>query len=135
MRSFRYYWPVIIWAWLIRLLTGLPGNYFPKVPSIWDLLTPDKIVHFFIFLVFTLMLFYGLIRSHGENFPISLFVSLSIGTGIAFGGITELLQEFVFVWRQASIYDFIADCIGSITCFFLFKWLPFIDLIKSKFQQ
>jgi VanZ family protein len=119
MRFLRLYGPVILWALLILLLTGLPGKYFPKVPTIWDLLEPDKIVHLFIFLVFTLLIIYPLIQK--KKASTRVLASVSIGTGILFGAVTELLQAYVFVWRQASIYDFIADTAGCIVGFLLFR--------------
>jgi VanZ family protein len=120
MRFLRLYGPVILWALLILLLTGLPGNYFPRVPTIWDLLEPDKIVHLFIFLIFTLLIIYPLYQK--KNASARVLASVSIGTGILFGAVTELLQAYVFVWRQASVYDFIADTAGCIIGFLLFRW-------------
>jgi len=76
MRFLRLYGPVILWALLILLLTGLPGDYFPKVPTVWDLLEPDKIVHLFIFLVFTLLIIYPLIQK--KNASARVLASVSI---------------------------------------------------------
>jgi VanZ family protein len=121
MRFLRYFWPVILWALLILLLTGLPGKYFPVVPSVWDLLEPDKIVHLLIFFVFTILLTYGLIRYYSVNITSGFFISIAIGTGIVYGGISELLQAYIFVWRQASIYDFIADSAGCFAGYLLFQ--------------
>jgi VanZ family protein len=128
MRFFRYYGPALLWASLILLLTGLPGNYFPKVPTIWDLFEPDKIVHLFIFLILNVLMIYGL--SHEKKISAGIFAAISLGTGILFGGITELLQAYVFVWRQASVYDFIADGLGCLAGYFLFK-----RLIIKKFKS
>jgi VanZ family protein len=131
MRYFRYYWPVITWAILILLLTGLPGNYFPKVPSIWDLLEPDKVVHLFIFIIFTNLLGYGFINNYPPGLPKVFYALIIMASGIAFGGITELLQAYIFVWREASIYDFIADCAGSVSGYLIFDNLISKYLNKS----
>jgi VanZ family protein len=128
MRFLKYNGPVILWAILILVLTGLPGNYFPKVPTIWDLLEPDKIVHLAIFLVFTLLLIYAIIHSRRSSKRF-LFI-LATGTGIVFGAATELLQAWVFTWRQASVYDFIADAIGCLAGYLLFK-----KLLKTKWFE
>jgi VanZ family protein len=121
MKSFRYYWPVTLWAFLILALTGLPGSYFPKVPTVWDLLEPDKIIHLLIFLVLTVLMLYGAPpRQSAAPGPFWL-AFISIGTGVVFGGLTELLQAYIFVWRQASVYDFIADAAGSIAGYVLYK--------------
>lgn len=121
MRYFRYYWPFVLWAILILILTGLPGNYFPRVPTIWDLLSPDKIVHLFIFIVFTVLLFHGLVLHYRERISLWMYALIVIGTGVFYGGITELLQAYIFVWRQASVYDFIADSVGCIAGYLLFR--------------
>ncbi len=117
--------PGILWAGLILLLAGIPGNYFPEITSFWDWLSPDKLVHLFLFSIFVMLLIIGLYKQYCiENlryFNISIIISVFIG--IIYGGITELLQKFVFIGRSASIYDFIADSIGSIlgvVLFFIF---------------
>jgi hypothetical protein len=56
--------PALIWAFIIMLLTGLPGSYFPTIVSFWDWLSPDKIVHVFIFLVQTFSNFHA---NHQDN--------------------------------------------------------------------
>jgi VanZ family protein len=131
MRFYRYFWPVILWAVLILVLTGLPGNYFPVVSSVWDLFAPDKIIHLFIFLVFTALLVFCQIQYSTKDISVSSVALVSIGSGIVFGGITELLQAYVFVWRQASVYDFIADSAGCVSGYMLIKYLLFRRL-KSK---
>jgi VanZ family protein len=130
MRFFRYYWPFVLWAILILILTGLPGNYFPKVPTIWDLLAPDKIVHLFIFIVFTILLYYGLTLHNGDGISSWMYALIVIGAGVCYGGITEMLQAYIFVWRQASVYDFIADSVGCIVGYLLFRNVIFKQLNK-----
>jgi len=49
-------WPGILWGVIILIITGIPGNYFPKVTTFWDWLSPDKIVHLFLFSIFVLLL-------------------------------------------------------------------------------
>lgn len=109
------------WALMVLILTGLPGNYFPEVPSFWNLLEPDKIVHIFIFGVFTVLMLTGLARHYGTLRSSFAFAALSIGIGIMYGGITELLQGYVFFGRTASIYDFIANCVGCFAGYLFFK--------------
>jgi len=109
------------WALLVLILTGLPGNYFPEVPSFWNLLEPDKIVHIFIFGVFTVLMAIGLTRRNGSLRSAFAIATQSIGIGIAYGGITELLQAYVFIGRTASIYDFIANSIGCFAGYLIFK--------------
>jgi len=118
LKNFR---PAIAWALLVLILTGLPGNYFPEIPTFWNLLKPDKIVHVFIFCVFTILIAFGLARHYGIARSSLAIAFQAIGTGIAYGGITELLQGYVFIGRTASIYDFIANCVGCIVGYLIFK--------------
>jgi VanZ family protein len=128
----KHFWPAMAWALLVLILTGLPGNYFPEVPTLWNLLEPDKIVHLFIFGVFTVLLALGLTGRYGKNRSSFAIAALSIGTGIAYGGITELLQGYVFIGRTASIYDFIANFIGCFAGYLLFKFVLLKYLEKEK---
>ena len=41
--------PALVWAIMILFLTGMPGTYFPKVATFWEWLSPDKLIHIFIF--------------------------------------------------------------------------------------
>lgn len=110
----RKFWPGGIWAVLILLLTGLPGDYFPQVISFWDWLSPDKLVHFFIFGLFTFLLLWGYRAQYRASKHRSKFVWLIIILGVLYGGITEILQAKVFVGRDGSVFDFLANTIGSI---------------------
>jgi VanZ family protein len=38
-----------------------------------------------------------------------------------YGGITELLQYYVFIRRYGSVYDFLADVIGCVLGIFIFN--------------
>jgi VanZ family protein len=110
----RKHWPGILWAVIILLLTGLPGNYFPEFTSFWDWLGPDKLVHFFIFGVFTFLLLWGYREQYHTSKSRYKLVWIVIILGIGYGGITEILQSTLFVGRHGNIYDFIANSIGSV---------------------
>lgn len=114
--------PAFLWALIILLLTGLPGSYFPEIKSFWDWLSPDKVVHLAMFGIFTFLLFFGNRAYFLKGNQRSLSV-LFIGTGIAFGGLTELLQAFVFVGRDGNYYDFFANTAGTFAGTLLFQLL------------
>ena len=121
MIIFKNFWPAIAWALIVLVLTGLPGNYLPEVPTFCNLLEPDKIVHVFIFGVFTVLMALVLTRSYRTLRSAFAIAAQAIGTVIAYGGITELLQGYVFIGRTASIYDFIANSVGCIAGYLCFK--------------
>jgi len=110
----RKFWPGSIWAVIILLLTGLPGDYFPQVISFWDWLSPDKIVHFFIYGVFTFLLLWGYRAQYNASKHRSKLVWLIFILGVLYSGITEVLQATVFIGRYGSVFDFLANTIGSI---------------------
>ena len=60
--------------------------------------------------------------------------AMAIGIGIAYGGITELLQGYVFIGRTASIYDFIANAVGCFAGYLFFKILLLKYFIKGEKQ-
>jgi hypothetical protein len=109
---FRHFWPSFSWGIFILILTGIPGQLIPQVPSFMDLFEPDKLVHLFIFGVFVYLLMHGFISSERLSFGKAGIASLLIS--IAFGGMTELLQAYIFTNRNGSIYDVIADTVGSV---------------------
>lgn len=116
----RRFWPGSIWAVIILLLIGLPGNYFPQVISFWDWLSPDKLVHFFVFSVFTFLLLWGYRAQYRSSKHRSKLVWLIIILGVLYGGLTEILQAKVFIGRDGSVFDFLANTIGSIMGIVLF---------------
>jgi VanZ family protein len=119
----RYNFPGIIWGILILILMGLPGHDFPdtsfiKIPNF------DKLVHFGLFFIFVFLLLRGFAKQF--HFPLlkkyALLFSLLIG--IAYGGLTEILQGTVFIERTCDFYDFLADTVGCVlgmTFFLLLK--------------
>jgi VanZ family protein len=118
---FRRYQLSICWGLIILVLTGIPGQMIPHVPSFLDLFAPDKLVHLFIFGIFTFTLLRGFLQEAGISFVHAGILALLIS--FALGGITEILQAYVFINRQGSIYDFIADGVGSILGYFICrKW-------------
>ncbi|MBZ0242673.1 MAG: VanZ family protein [Bacteroidales bacterium] len=116
----RKFWPGAIWAVIILLLIGLPGDYFPNVVSFWDWLSPDKLVHFFVFGVFTFLMLWGYRAQYSNSKHRSKLVWLIIILGVLYGGLTEVLQTKVFVGREGSVFDFLANTIGSIIGIIIF---------------
>jgi VanZ family protein len=101
----------ISWGFFILLLTGIPGQFFPKVPVFTDLFAPDKLVHLFLFGMFVFFLVREIARSSSLSYFFASLYAFLIS--IALGGITEILQGYVFINRLGSIYDFIANGVGS----------------------
>lgn len=108
---FKNFWPGLIWGCIILALTLLPGNYFPSVGSFWNLFSPDKLIHLFIFGVLGFLLIQGNYRQYsgGGNRYIEIAPIIAAALlGIA----TELLQAVLPIGREASIYDTVANFSG-----------------------
>ncbi len=113
--------PALVWALIILLLTGLPGTYFPTVTTFWDWLSPDKVVHLFIFMVQTFLLLMAFDKQYltGKTRLISMWLILSAIT--VFALLTEVLQAYVFIGRDGNTFDFIADFVGVIVGLLVFN--------------
>ncbi len=105
-------WPGILWGVIILIITGIPGKYFPKVTTFWDWLSPDKIVHLFMFSIFVLLLNIGFKKQYTSAKQRFIYIIVSLLIGIVFSGLTEILQRFIFVGRNGNIYDFAANTAG-----------------------
>jgi len=110
----KNFWPVFLWSIIILILSGVPGNMIPKVENFWSWLRPDKIMHIFLYGVF----FYLLLNSVAKHLNTAvlgikrLIILLTIG--IIFAALTEILQAKIFINRDGSLYDFIANMIGCL---------------------
>ncbi|MDO8896235.1 MAG: VanZ family protein [Bacteroidales bacterium] len=130
-KFFLNQWPAILWALFVILITGLPGNYFPEVKSFWDWISPDKVVHLFIFGVFSFLVMHGSRAQYfGGRHRYVIVVALL--TGIAYGGLTELLQYYVFIGRFGNFFDFYANVAGTISGVALFMLLNRKNKKKSE---
>lgn len=122
MKWTKSYRPAIVWLIIIILLTGLPGYLFPTVSPFTDRISLDKLVHFFIFAVLVVTILFGNAKQKNSspNLRDSIFAIL-IGIGV--GAATELMQEYLFIGRSMSLWDFVADSIGSLGGIIIFrKW-------------
>jgi len=105
----KYYIPFAVWASVIFIIIAIPGTYIPKPHGIWEMLSPDKIVHLLMFAPFSFLLAWGLFRTKKRW---GLIFFLSTFFGIIYAISTELLQFYVIIGRNGNIYDALADIIG-----------------------
>ncbi len=116
----KYNWPGIIWIIIILLLTCLPGNFFPHVPSISDILSPGNLIHILMFVILVLFLIDGFRRQYAIILLRYKPIIISITIGLFFGALTEIMQGVLNIGRTASLYDFIADAIGCCIAYFIY---------------
>lgn len=112
-RLTRNSYPGILCAAVILLLTGLPGTCFPPVKPIVGL---DKVIHMLMYTGFTFALIWGYrepFRERGMDYRKKAFW-MAVIIGVAYGALTEIMQETLIPLRTGSVYDWIADVIGSV---------------------
>ena len=107
---------------IILILTGLPGSVFPRVKPIVGI---DKVVHVCMYATFAFLCIWGYRKQFIAN-DIGYkkkAILLAAIISIAYGGITELMQEFLVPTRTGDWFDFLADVLGSflgVLVFYLF---------------
>ena len=128
---FRHNFLAILWGLIILILMGMPGNDIPKMPWL-EHLHFDKIVHFFLYAVFTILL----VRSFKNQTSFIFLQKYSIITallfGIFYGAILEYLQGVLFIDRTSDLHDLIANIIGSLGGLPLLKIIQNIETKKSR---
>lgn len=116
---FRYNLFTLCWLLLVLLLTLTPGENMPKTGLWEDLLSFDKVAHFFIFGILVFLMIVGLSKQYRYQFLRSKAVQLSLTVGILYGIIIEIIQQFI-PGRGFEFADIIANTIGCFMGFGLF---------------
>ena len=99
-------WPALACALLILVITGIPGNQIPEIPTFLDWLSPDKIVHVAIFGLLSYLILFGNRQQYLNCKNRSYYIIVAVLISAVYGLITELLQFYVFIGRNANVYDF-----------------------------
>ncbi|HKR06873.1 MAG TPA: VanZ family protein [Bacteroidia bacterium] len=103
----------ILWAILILILCVLPGSAIPHYR--WtDLLSIDKIIHAFLFIILTLLLIRGFKRQTRFSFLNVHTLTLIFLFSVIYGGLLELMQNYCLADRTGSWFDLIANVTGCI---------------------
>ncbi len=103
-----FVWANVIWFLIIFVLCALPGEDIPdprlNIPHL------DKVVHFGMFFIFSLLLICPLERR--TSLGLGMIYGIAIGVATVYGGSLEVLQHFFFE-RSGDILDFVADVLGG----------------------
>ena len=115
--------PGILCGIVILILTGLPGSLFPRVKPTIGL---DKVAHVIMYAGFAFACLWGYRKQFVSN-DLSYkkrAILLTIIISIAYGGLTEIMQETITVLHRSGDWrDLIADSIGTglgVLIFYLF---------------
>ena len=89
-----------------------PSNSLPEQP---ELPFADKIVHVFLFSVFAFLLLLARYKHRGTQLFRFKPVITALIFALVFGASIELAQSLMNFGREGSLYDLVADFLGSLT--------------------
>ena len=115
----RNSFPGILCGIFILFLTGLPGSVFPRVKPIVGI---DKVIHIFMYATFSFLCIWGYRKqfiSNDKPYQRRALL-LTVLISIAYGGLTELMQEFLVPTRTGDWFDFLSDILGTLLGVFVF---------------
>lgn len=123
----QHNWPGISWALLILALCTFTTPAF-EVPSLFDLIKPDKVAHFFFYAVYVILFQRSFsTMPSGSVYSRNQF-SIPLFSGIIYGALIEVYQGLLLPNRTADYVDVIANAIGAVI-----GWLIVRYLAKKKF--
>ncbi|MBX2978192.1 MAG: VanZ family protein [Flavobacteriales bacterium] len=100
------------WAFLILVLCLMPGRALPTWQ--WaDLFSLDKLVHFSLFLVLAVLLAQGLTLRAASRTVLIGPVILAFLLAVAYGALTELMQQLPSLGRRGDLNDLLANALGA----------------------
>lgn len=107
-----------LWAAIILIISGLPGDSIPK-SQLWSIPQFDKIVHMCLYFPLGLVL--------AAEFSLSSIawlkkytIVLTLSIVAFYGGLIEILQDYLFINRSADWWDFFSDIFGGALGMLLF---------------
>jgi VanZ family protein len=110
-RRLKYQGLTILWALFVFIMCTIKLGKVEGSPLFFPGF--DKLVHCGFFLVFTVFYSFGIIRQHNYIlFPFKYALLIFI-LAVAYGGTLELLQAYVFTWRDGNWDDLFADTVGA----------------------
>ena len=111
MNKTTWYWRTLFWSVFMLLVFLLPSDNLSKAPSIPFL---DKVVHMFMFAVFTWFLVRDQTRTLGLKRPVFRALLIAFVASVLFGSLIELLQKASHLGRSAELKDVIYDVAGCL---------------------
>jgi VanZ family protein len=112
----KYYWPAILWALFILIMCSVKLGKVSDSPLFFAGF--DKLVHSGFFFLVVVFVSAGYIRQQSQrNIPYKALLLVTVGA-IAYGGLIELLQRYIFTWRSGDWNDLFADTVGALMAAF-----------------
>ncbi len=122
----KYYWPAIVWAFFVLVICNISLGKIGDSPRFFPGF--DKLTHCGLFFVLIVFYINGYLRSKQLTMlPTSsaFFITLII---ILYGGVIEVVQKYIFVWRSGDWNDLFCDAVGA--CMGLFSILLTLNTVQ-----
>ena len=112
----RYYWKVSVWSLFMAILFLIPLDNTSN-----DIEIPffDKIIHVGLFAFCSLLLFRAIMHHKSTKSANRLLIIQVMSVMLIFGALIEIAQSTMGLGREGSIYDLLADFLGSLIGYFL----------------
>lgn len=114
---FRHLLVPFIIALLIFVGTCLISSV--NVPDMPEGIPWDKVAHFGMFFLLSAVSLYDYYLYHQRSPKLLPWVFWGFVVPVLYGGVIELLQSKVFIYRSGEILDFVADALGSLCALLL----------------
>jgi VanZ family protein len=118
----KKHWKSLAWAVIVFIACSVPGNQVPDV-SLINIPHFDKIVHFILFFVLTILLVSEFNKLNLEKKTLSIAYLWSAFISICYGVAIEALQHFVFASRSASLWDVLANSLGVLFAILVYRYV------------
>ena len=115
-------WPGILWTLTIFFLLSMDTRDIITAPGFFDKLQIDKLIHFLLFGVYSVL--WGSYLSANTSIKLNPLLILLIVSGSVYGLGMEFYQK-LFTNRMFSIWDAVADAVGAVAGAAVIKKSPY----------
>ncbi len=127
----RYHLPTFLWALFIMIICAIPGERIPRLTFL-EWLKPDKIVHLVIFAILAILLLRSFLDAKTLPWEKNHIILFTLFLCIAYGSLVEILQYTVFINRSGDVRDAIANSIGALLGWWIYRRLFQKKISKPK---
>ena len=129
LNVFRYtFLPLLV---MLVIFIGTCLITSEQVPDMPQGIAWDKLVHFGMFFVLSAVCLFSYYKWCGGKPKMGRWLFWGFVMPVAYGGVIELLQKYVFTHRGAEWGDLVANTLGSLVACVLVVWI----LSKPRFSQ
>ena len=112
----------LCWALVILIFSSVPSDDIPDF-SFWTLISFDKIAHAGMYGLLSFLTMKACLKQFSSRYIRYNAVKVTSISGIIYGGLIELFQQYALTDRYGDWMDFIADVIGTFVGILIFKMI------------